>query len=660
MKIVLIPLFLLFTVSYTVTAQKNQPEFGDINKADLEMKDCDFDKGAEAVKLIDWGSVKFADYNWRNPTVFSSVYERRVRIKILKEKGLSQANIVIQFISYEKYEEITKIDAYTYNVDAEGKIKTTKVDKSSIYKKKINEGSSELIIAFPEVKVGSVIEYKYKMERGGSSSINDWDFQDDIPVRYSEYQVQMPPFLHFKEKIIGTPKLETTEVPYKEANTSNPSSDGYEPTMKKTYSMQNISSIKEEPFMGSVKDYRQRIEFLLAQVEVYKNEILDMRTSWSTVVNDLMKSEYFGLQIDAFLPNTFNLANQWKNISDLETRVKTIYNYVQQNMTWTGRETMVCYDGVKKAFENKTGSTADINLILLNLLRQANVKAYPILFSTRKNGLVNTMYPIINQFNTVMAYVPVGEKYYILDATDKISGYKLIPGEVVNSNGFLMQGEAGRWIEVLENKTKFKIFTAIRSEIDMNGKMLGEATVNCSGYAKRDRCKSWLKDREGFKKDFFSHPDISLNIEDIIVNNIYTDSLPLEQKVKFSSALNSSGDYFYFTLNLFSGLEKTPFVDDKRLADIEYGYLQEYIILGSYSIPEGYLFDALPENISLQMLDKSIVFTRHISAEGNLLNVRLTVDYKNSYYPVADYPEFKEFHKKLYAALIEQVVIKKK
>jgi Domain of Unknown Function with PDB structure (DUF3857) len=644
----LLPVFMLFGMA--VFAQKGQPEVGVIDKADLLMKECAFDKKAEAVRLIDWGKVEVAgsnNYGW-NPTVFKSYYQRRVRVKILNEKGLSQANVKISFVSYENYERIMKIEAYTYNLEAGEKVKVSRVDKSSIYRKKINEGISDLIIVFPEVKVGSVIEYAFTMERGGASYINDWNFQYNIPVRFSEYQVQSPDFLEFREKVIGNPVVEKKEL------NMSPT------TFIKSYRMLNIVGLKEEPFMGAAEDYRQKIEFLLAQVGLQSNEALDMRTSWSTVVNDMMKSEYFGKQIDNFLPNTFNLANQWKHIPDLETRVQTVFTYVKQNMTWNERESVVCYDGVKKAFEAKTGSSADINLILLNLLKQADIRCYPILFSTRKNGQVNTMYPNIGQFNTIMAYVPVANKYYILDATDKTAWLKMIPAPVVNTNGFLMQGESGKWIEVLENKTKYKVFTAIRSEMTEDGKMKGEAVVNCTGYAKKERCESWVKDAEAFKKTYFQIPGLALNIDDIMVNHVDIDSLPLEQKIKFSATLNNTGDYTIFKVNMFSGLQKNPFINEERVSDVDYGFLQEFTVVSSCTLPPGFKCDSLPGNLSLQMTDKSIVFNRFVNVADNQLTVRLSLKFENSYYPVSNYGEFREFNKKLYAVLDEDIVLIRK
>ena len=59
MKKICYYLFFLLTISLSVMAQKSQPGFGKVDKADLEMKDCDFDKGADALVLIDYGNMYY-------------------------------------------------------------------------------------------------------------------------------------------------------------------------------------------------------------------------------------------------------------------------------------------------------------------------------------------------------------------------------------------------------------------------------------------------------------------------------------------------------------------------------------------------------------------------------------------------------------------------
>ena len=50
------------------------------------MKECDFDKGADAVTLIDYGNTYY-DRGTVGFSTFKTIFERRTRIKILKEKG---------------------------------------------------------------------------------------------------------------------------------------------------------------------------------------------------------------------------------------------------------------------------------------------------------------------------------------------------------------------------------------------------------------------------------------------------------------------------------------------------------------------------------------------------------------------------------------------
>jgi hypothetical protein len=96
------------------------------------------------------------------------------------------------------------------------------------------------------------------------------------------------------------------------------------------------------------------------------------------------------------------------------------------------------------------------------------------------------------------------------------------------------------------------------------------------------------------------------------------------------------------------------------MADIDFGFLQEYTMFGNYTIPQDYVFEELPANFSMIMPDTSIIFTRNIQADENLLNVRMTVEFKRTFYPVSEYPEFAAFYKKLFTKLNEQIVIKKK
>lgn len=659
MRTLPIALFCLLVFSHQLSAQKGQPGFGKVDKADLEMKDCDFDKGADAVVLIDYGSIHY-DRGTSGYSVFKTVFERRTRIKILKEKGISQADIEIPYYTHNNEERILRLNANTYNLDETGKMLTTEVKRSSVYSKKIDGNYSKMIIAFPAVKVGSIIEYSYIVERE-TYNLRNWYFQGRIPVRYSEYQLKIPQVFRFS---VQPSVIDPVEDKHEVIDELISLDEGIAQTksLKSNYIMRNLPGIKEEPFMSSAKDYMQRLEFQMTQIYYSNSHITDLSVKWNDVIkNRLNEADDFGLQLQKILPATRAFIEEAKQITDAEARMKFIYNQVRKTINWNGGEEYIYTEnGLVKTWETKSGNVADINLLLVKLLNDAGIKTNPILFSTRNHGLVTPFYPSVTQFNSVMAFVVIKDRSFVLDATDKITNYKLVPEKVVNSKGFILEGENGRWKDILAGKNKYKVMAAVQGEIDDAGNMKGNGLVNCYDYARAQRAKEWIEDKQKFREDYFIKYYPALQVEDIAVNNLEADSLPLEQKVKFSSALNSSGEYRYFSVNLFSDLEKNPFIADKRISDVDFGVQQEYLVFGNYTIPPGYVFEGVPENITMTTPDNDIVFSRVMMAESNLLNVRMTIEFKAPFYAADTYPDFKEFYKKLFEKLNEQVVIKKK
>lgn len=654
----LLLLFLLATV-FQAVAQKGLPGFGKVDKADLEMTDCSFDKGADAMVLIDYGNIYY-DRGTVGFSTFKTVYERRTRIKILKEKGIGYADVEITFFTNNNEEKIFKINANTYNLDAVGKITTAEVKKSAIYTKKIDGNYSKMIFSFPEVKVGSIIEYSYTVERE-TYNMRDWYFQGRIPVRYSEYQLKVPQIFRFSVQPSVFDPIEDKQEIITESISMD---EGFMETksLKSNYIMRNLPGIKDEPFMGSPKDYMQRLEFQMTQIYYNENRVVDLSLKWQDVIkNRLNKNEDFGQQLEKNVIPARAFVEEAKQIPDAEARMIFIYNHVRKSINWNGDEEYVFTDnGIVKTWETKTGNVADINLLLIKLLNDAEIKASPVLFSTRDHGLVTPQYPFINQFNTVMAYVLLKDKAYVLDATDKYTNPKLVPEKVVNTSGFIPEGENGRWKDFLSGKSKYRVMAAVQGQIDEAGNMKGNGLVNCYDYARAQRIREWKENSQKFKSDYFITPYPALQIEEIIINNAETDSLPLEQKIKFNVSLNNSGEYRYFNINLFTDLEKNPFIADTRISDVDFGVHQDYTIFGNYTIPPGFVFDGLPQNISMTTSDNSIIFNRTVQAESNLLNVRMTLEFRKTFYPADSYPEFKEFYKKLFDKLNEQVVIKKK
>jgi len=637
-----------------IFAQKEIPKFGDIDKADLQMKECEYDKDAETYKLLDYGNVQYQIMNDN----FNIMTERRTRIKILKDKGLDDANIKIDFYSSGDYERLLEISGITYNLDNTGNVVKTKLDKSSIFIKKLNNRYSQLSFSMPDVKVGSVIEFKYKDVKVTLAGLDSWKFQDDIPTRLSMYKIIIPGVFRFATQLYTYQNVEQNSknindvLVYHRGVLSDHSEE-------KTYVINNVPALRDEPFMGAEKDYLQRIVFQLGRIVYPDGEIEDVMSTWPKITKQLLEEDDFGLQMKKNLPHTSSLDDSLKNVQGDYNKMVLIYDYVHRNMNWNGVESIYSDNGVKSAWDKKSGTNAELNFILIGLLRDAGIKAFPLLVSTKDNGTVNTIYPFLSQFNNSMTCVLIGDNRYILNAADKYNPAYLIPYDVLDNQGFIVDNEYGGWITLSNKKDTWKNLVSISADITPGALMEGKATVYSYGYSKNPRVKEWEEDKSSFE-DYFTKAFTAIKVKNIEVKNEDVDTLPLEQKLDFSLPLNSSGEYKYFTLNLFQGLEKNPFIADKRATDIEFNYPKSYTVIGKINIPDGYEFDELPKNIKMIMPDTSIIMQRLVQPEDGSISFRITLDFERPYYTAANYPAFHEFYKQLFNALNEQIVIKKK
>jgi hypothetical protein len=574
--------------------------------------------------------------------------ERHIRIKILKDKGKDQADIHLPYMSYHNVEYIKNLTAQTYNLDAAGNVVATKVEKKLIYEKPVDKYTTEQIFTFPEVKAGSIIEYKWTQIWTGVS-LEHWYFQRSIPVKYSRYRVDFPQEI----EVYSTPFC---VLPYESKK------DTRSTRILTTYSMKNIPALRDEPYISCDKDYLQRVEFRLLALNLPTHRE-SLVSTWPQKIKSLMEDEDFGVQLKRNIPRTADLDEQLKNITDPYRKMVIIHEYVRKNMEWNGYSNIWALNGVRAAWKDKKGTSGEINLILVNLLKDADLKAHAILVSTRDHGVVSSSIPDTRQFNKVLAYVEIGDKPYILDATEKYTPSYLIPMNVMYSEGLVIEKpetfEWG-WKPLWNPQTAMKNTLVLQAVIDENGVMNGHASMYSVDYARVQRIEEAKKDQKKFLEKYFKADNQGATVDSLQFENLENDTLPLVQKVQFSMPVSESGNYKYFSTNLFTRLEKNPFVADSRFSDVFFGVNQSFNIVANITIPNGYEFEALPKNIRLIMPDTSISITRRVASEGNQVAVRISLDFAKPFFTVQEYDNFKEFYKQLFAILSEQIAIKKK
>jgi hypothetical protein len=637
--------------------------YGKVDQADLDLKQCDFEKDANAEVLFETGTVYYSD------DLNSITLEVHRRIKIFNDNGKDEADIHMQYFSNLHYEYITGIQAETINM-VDGKPVITKLEKKDIFTKSIDKETSEVAFTLPNIKPGCIIDYKYKWNTSSFRNMPAWFFQNKIPTRYSEFNTGIPDVFYFKpqphlfrpllKNVSSTEGRSFQDVWMDDDHKNHVDSYPYI-LQKETKAMANVPSLPSEPFMSAFIDNAEGIRFQLISIRPLGGFTKTGNDTWAKVAGALADDEDFGGQINRKLDNEDAIITKAKAMG-LEDRIAYIFNEVKNDMKWNELDTWYTIDGTSKAWTNKTGNSAEINLILYHLLKKSGVGAYPMAVSTRKHGRVLPFYTSAVQFNRDVVYVPIdSSKRYIMDASGKYNMYNQTPAELLNSSGlWIDKSKKDYGMVFIKNDQPMRQVVLINGDIKANGKLEGTAQISNSSYNKINAVEKYKKEGEKKYIDYLRDNDNNLSVSSIKMENMEVDSLPLIQNIDFKLDLAGSDEnYIYVNPNIFTSLKTNPFLSENRQTDIDFGYLRNYSINEIYKVPAGFKIDALPKNVTIVMPDKSVSFKRFVAEQDGSVVVRYSINYNQTIYFKENYPDIHEFFKKMQEMLNEQIVLKK-
>jgi len=667
-------IILLSLFSFTVKAQtavlREQP-FGKIDLPDLQMTACDFEKDANAEVLSNFGNILYGD------DLKSITLDVHKRIKIFNSNGNDHANIRIQFFSGDRLENITGIEAQTINL-ADGKPVVTKLDKKSIKTTIIDNETSEIVFAMPDVKAGCIVEYKYKWTARYNAAIPTWNFQEDIPVRYSELNTAIPDIFYFRPQLhVNLPlakhvtsvdarvlKVTTHTLTITDAGASgDQQSETYNYNdNNEIWAMANMPALRADAYMSSFDDNVQRLNLDMVSSKPIGGFNSEYSDTWAKVGYSLSRNAFFGEQLNVSLPDEDVITAKAALLKTNDEKIAFIFNAVKDALKWNGSDRWYTVDGPRKAWGNKTGNATEINLILYRLLKDSKIEAYPMVVSTRNNGKPDPWRTSLWQFNRAVVFIPVDDsKNYVLDASGKYNVYNEAPADLLNTFGLWIDRSKNIYDTVSIKKVDpVRQVVLINAEIKQGGKIEGTAQISSMSYDRASAVKTYKTDGEEKYLEYLRNGDNNLKISSIKFENMEVDTLPLTQNINFGLDLPGTDEnYIYVNTNLFTSLKTNPFLSESRQSDIYFGYLRSYSINGVFKLPAGYKIDALPKQVSMVMPDKSIVFKRVIAEQDGAVLVHYIIDIRKAAFNVDEYPGIHDFFKKMYEMLNEQVVLKK-
>jgi hypothetical protein len=669
-------LLILAAVSLFSTLQAQPPgtKYGKVTDLELKMTDYDKEPGAAAVVLFDVGSTRF-DYIPNSG--FKIVFERQTRIKILKKEGYEFADVRVPFYKTPRgKQEVSSIKATTYNLE-NGKPVETKMEKSATFEEKLDKYWHLKKFTLPNVREGSVIEYTYELSSDFLSTLPDWEFQWEIPVAWSQYKTATPEYFRYVQVSEVHDAFETHETDRVSRTISilytvDVSND---PTIVKKQSrtetvnyydhtslwiQQDMPALKEESYVASRHDLIPRVEFQLASVN-FPGELPDRYLpTWGQLVQELNEEEDFGKLLSKGNAVRESLGSVLTDAPAEKDKINAIHRFVKTNFQWNQWYSYLASQTIGNLLKTRQGNSADLNLLLVLLLREAGINAHPVILSTRSHGRVNTAYPLLSKFNHALAYVTTGGKGFPIDAIDPQLPVDMICFEDLNGEGLLIKPDGYDWIALGEN-IKENSYHSVNATIH-EGALKGTINMAHRGYgAVQMRNVLQKSNTADAAKTYFKAYFSEVDLQEPKFENPEDANAPLKGVFSFTSPsyVEDGGDFIYVNPMLGFGLKESPFKKPERTYPVDFAHPADDVYQFNFAVPAGYTVAEVPKPLRLVNEDGTLRCDYNVESKPTEVKISYRFSRKRILFKPDEYSTLKNFYEQIATQCSGQIVLKK-
>ncbi|MFN0215076.1 MAG: DUF3857 domain-containing protein [Saprospiraceae bacterium] len=563
-------------------------KWGKIPEADLQMTHCSFDSSAASMVLQESGNYELTRTvdGWRVRFIYQN------RIKIFDESALDQGNLRIYFRADRDVEKLMDLDAQI--ILSNGDVQKVKSD--NVFTEQVNKSVSAKKVFIPNLQKGCIIEYRYELESAYIYSLYEtWYFQQEMPVRWSQVTVTLPQYFTYVYLMQAPRKFDLNEQ--RQDRVTPPSGAAYLAATS-TYGLANLPAIRDEPYITTLNDYRAHIGFQLSEIYFPGQAVQKVMTSWPELAEEMIKNENFGEQYlkgKRFDKLWAAFRAEVPEGTAQEELPEKVLRFVSTHIKWNGENRRYSESGLDAAFTKKTGSTADLNLALVALLRKLGFDAVPMLISTRQHGAMFNVYPFSDQFNTVVAFLYKGDSGILLDATNPLRAFGQMRGECYNGQGWLVDEKRPNWVEIGPPEYSETWFSNMK--INEEGEMSGHMTMLLGGPA----ATTWRSDLEGakeadFLKEQFASSYAERSFDSITMTDIKAFDKPLKVDFycKIPNAATPVNDFLYLKPVLDFFIMENPLKSIKRSfpVNLTYPIKAQYVL--NLELPQGYSLEEIP------------------------------------------------------------------
>jgi transglutaminase superfamily protein len=642
------PIRLLFSVAllavFIAPAQAQKEDWQPITQHDLEIKQVPGNPGADAVQLY---YANFIDDQDKTAEFFYH------RIKILNDKGKGHADVEVIILPGESF---YGLKARTIQPDGRIVEFTGKPYEKTVIKAR---GISVLAKAFtmPEVNVGSIIEYKYKVEWPGIRTDNSWTIQHELYTVKESFRLQP-----------HSGGLYGFEYGFQVATIYSHMPNDIKPVQKSggyELDVENMPAFESEGYMPPEEDLKPQVRFFYVTPGISTEKFwLNAGRRW----ND---------EAEHFIGNRKEIsqaaAEAIGNETDPEQKLRRLYARAQQvrNLTYERERTEVELkkENIKldqnagDVLARGVGDREDITRLFVGLARAAGFEASIVRMSDRKNKFFDKGLLSREQLETEIALVHLAGKDIYLDPGTRFCPYGYLRWIRTSTQGIKLDKKGG--VFVMAPAAPYDKATTRRNAevaLDGDGNLTGMITVKFEGGdALEHRLDELQADEAGKKKDledelqrWLPHGAVTKltksegwETSEGPLTAIFTVSMPGYASV--------AGKRLLVPAYFFQARQMDAFKHVDRKYPVYFPYAFGEVDKVSITLPAGYTLENTPQQQTARL--PYAAYQNVSQFDGKQLVTQRILQVNGIFFKLEQYPEVKTFFGKVQAGDEQQAVL---
>ena len=593
------------------------------------------------------------------------------RIKVLTEKGKELATVELPYLKGN-----TKIsDIKGRTIHADGTIYPLTVKPEDLMVTKTGERQvGKKVFTLPNVEVGSILEYRYDLRYDDNEfSSPQWEIQRPYFVHAAHYS--FTPFKEFMPD--GTPDRGTSLYLVDERGrevhsliwwSHLPPGVVIKTSVNGSYSVDvtDVPAIPDEEWMPPIQSVLYKVNFYYSFAHDATDYWMSEAKLWSKDVDKFAEpSKAIKAAVDGLIaPGDSDLDKAKKLYVAVEALDNTDYS---RRKTETEMKTLKIKEArhAEDTWAQKSGSSEDIAMLYLAMLRAAGLTAYAVKVVDRDRGTFDPSYQSLSQLDTTVVAINIGSQETVLDPGEKMCPFGTLNWRHSNARG-LGQSSQGVGVSTTPEQSykQNSVNRVADLTLDAHGGITGQIQVVMTGQkALRWRQFALRNDDSELKKRFDrdelegavpygveAHVDHFLSVDQPDQNLI--------AMVKVTGSLGTATSKRILLPGLFFETHgHVPFVtEEKRLEQVDMEYGDRVTDDVTYHLPPGAAVEGAPQDASVSWQGHAM-FILKSKAGPNQIEIANSLARAFTIAKPEEYQDLRGFYQKVAAVEQAQLVL---